>query len=118
MKKILVVDDDHSILEVVELILTSNGFDVKTHTSGYNVPHIVRNYRPDLILLDISLPEKSGTEVCKELKITYSIPIILFSAFFDKAEQESLACKANGFIEKPFDVKDLLNLINKHLNKQ
>ena len=113
MKKLLVVDDDIEILEVLEIILTLRGFDVHTHTSGYNVPHIVSNYMPDLILLDISLPEKSGTEICKELKIIYPIPIILFSARFN-AEQAYAGCKADGFITKPFDLTELLNLINIH----
>ncbi len=114
MKKILVVDDEIDILEIVEIILISNGFDVYTHTSGYNVPPIVTDYKPDIILLDISLPYRSGTEICKELKETHDIPILLFSAR-TKAEEAYKGCNADGFIGKPFDVKDLLNQINKHL---
>lgn len=81
MKKILVVDDDKSILEVVEIILSSKGYDVKTYSTGYDVPSIVNNYDPDLILLDINLPHKKGTEICNELKaISDRPPILLFSA--------------------------------------
>src|SRR4026207_359316 len=56
MKKVLVIDDDKNILEVVEFILTSYGFDVFTLSTGFHVPEIVLHYQPDLILLDILLP--------------------------------------------------------------
>ena len=81
MKKILVVDDDRDILYLVCHILTLNGFDVKAYSTGTDVPDVVSDYNPDLVLLDVRLPGKFGTEVCKELKKLYTnLPIILFSA--------------------------------------
>ena len=116
MKKILVVDDDAAILHVVKLILTSHGFDVQTHSTGLNVPEIVMHYHPNLILLDIRLPGKLGTEVCKELKqIHTNLPIILFSAHADQGEAFAM-CDADGFIQKPFDIKNLIDTINLHVN--
>lgn len=115
MKKILVVDDDEDILEVVKWILTSHGFDVHTHPTGLNVPEVVMKYVPDIILLDIRLPGKSGTEVCKELKQTYPTPIILFSAHIKEAQALAI-CHADAFIQKPFEMKQLVNTINLHLN--
>ena len=113
MKKILVVDDDKAILQVVTLILTSHGFDVKTHSTGFNVPGIVLYYQPDLILLDICLPGKLGTEICKELKeLNPKIPIILFSA---NSNIGTNSC-ANAFISKPCDMQTLIDTINLHLN--
>ena len=116
MRKILVVDDDEAILHVVKLILTSHGFDVQTHSTGLNVPDIVMHYHPNLILLDIRLPGKLGTEVCKELKQIHSnLPIIFFSAHADKGKAFAL-CHADGFIQKPFDIKNLINTINLNVN--
>lgn len=116
MKKILVVDDDADILEVLHYILTSHGFDVLTHLTGLDVPEVVMMYQPDLILLDISLPGKSGTQVCSELKLIHTIPIILISAH-SKEGKAFAECNADAFIEKPFDMYELLNTINVHLNK-
>ena len=116
MRKILVVDDDKSILEVVSLILTSYDFDVKTHSTGFNVPDIVLHYHPNLILLDIRLPGKLGTEICKELKqLDSKLPIILLSANADVRNAIAIS-SANDFIEKPFDIKNLVDTINLHLN--
>ena len=98
MKKILVVDDDNSILEVVELILTSRGYEVKTYTTGYNVSDIVNKYDPDLVLLDINLPYKKGTQICSELKaISNHPPVLLFSAH-SNAKQAYANCNPDGFI--------------------
>lgn len=114
MKKILVVDDDKDIAEVVKMILISHGFDVLTHNTGFNVPDIVKEYKPDLILLDIRLPGKLGTEICKELKeVSKYPPILLFSAHAKEGESFSI-CNADGFIQKPFDVKKLIDTINLH----
>ena len=95
MKKILVVDDDQDVLFLVQHILESRGFDVHTHSSGLKVPEVVMNYNPNLILLDVSLPEKSGIEICNELKQIYSIPIILISAY-SKHQISSAESNAEG----------------------
>ncbi len=116
MKKILVVDDDVDILYIVQHILISHGFDVQTHSTGLNVPDIVMHYHPNLILLDIRLPGKLGTEVCKELKQIHSnLPIVFFSAHADQSKSFAL-CDADGFIQKPFDIKNLIDTINLHVN--
>ena len=82
MKKILVVDDDIDILYLIKYILTSRGFDVHTHTSGLNLPEVINYYTPHLILLDIRLPGKPGTQICKEIKRVFKVPIIFnFSLF-------------------------------------
>jgi DNA-binding response OmpR family regulator len=116
MKKILVVDDDEDILHIVRHILNSHGFEVHTHSTGFNVPKIILDLQPDLILLDIRLPGKFGTEICKELKeLNCTIPIILFSAH---AQEGSFldTFGADAFMKKPFDVKDLINTVKLHMN--
>jgi DNA-binding response OmpR family regulator len=114
MKKILVVDDDKDIVEITSRILKFQGFDVKTHLTGLNVPEIVQEYQPDLMLLDIRLPGKTGTEVCKEVRSTNThVPILFFSAH---AREEVLnECGADGFIKKPFDMKHLIDTISDYL---
>ncbi len=114
MKKILIVDNDTDLLEIVKFALTSRGFDVKTHSTSVNVAKVVKYYDPSLILLDIHLPQKLGTQICKELKQIYTLPIILLSAFAD--HQTSFKnYNADDFIEKPFDIDQLVNTINLHL---
>jgi DNA-binding response OmpR family regulator len=116
MKKVLVVDDDQNILHVVRHILMSYGFEVLTHATGINVLEVILDYEPDLILLDIRLPGKSGTEICKELKKLHcNIPIILFSAH---TQQENFLdiFGADAFMRKPFDVKDLINTVKFYMN--
>ena len=116
MKKILVVDDNVDILNIVQHILITHGFDVQTHSTGLNVPDIVMHYHPNLILLDIRLPGKLGTEVCKDLKqINSNLPIILFSAHAEQGKVFDL-CDADGFLQKPFEIKNLIDLINLHVN--
>jgi DNA-binding response OmpR family regulator len=116
MKKILVVDDDHNILEVVKSILISYGFEVHTHSTGLNVPEVVSDYQPDLILLDVRLPGKSGTDICKELKDQHCVvPIILFSAHTQQPNFLD-AFGADAFMQKPFDVRDLVNTVKLHMN--
>jgi DNA-binding response OmpR family regulator len=116
MKKVLVIDDDKNILEVVEFILTSYGFDVFTLSTGFHVPEIVLHYQPDLILLDILLPGKLGTQICKELKQVHSdIPIILFSAIAQQGKTSDIHC-ADAFIQKPFDIKNFVDIVKLHVN--
>jgi DNA-binding response OmpR family regulator len=116
MKKVLVVDDDENILEVIKIILTSSGFEVRTHSTGLNVPEVVLDFEPDLILLDIRLPGKLGTEICKELKqLDCKVPIILFSAHSQQANFLDLF-GADAFMRKPFDVKDLVNTVKLYMN--
>ena len=116
MKKILVIDDDPDILYAVKHILIAQGFEVSTHATGLHVLEVVLDYEPDLILLDILLPGKLGTEICKELKDLHcETPIVLFSAH-SQSENFLDVFRADAFISKPFAVKDLLNTVRLHMN--
>ncbi len=116
MQKVLLVDDDPGITEVVQIILSSNGYAVYTHSTGFNVPELVKSYDPDLILLDINLPGKQGTQICKELKAISNLPpILFFSAHASETEANSI-CKADGFIPKPFDVNKFIEIVRLHMN--
>jgi two-component system response regulator MtrA len=114
-KKILVVDDDEDILEVVKIVLNKAGLEVSTHTTGLGILEKILHILPNLILLDIRLPGKSGTDVCKEVKEAFSIPILFFSAHAME-EKTYKECHADGFIKKPFDVNRLISEIKSHLD--
>lgn len=109
-KKILVVDDDVDIVHIVKIILEKHGFEVIPHDRSLGVIEKIVTHSPNLILLDIMLPDKLGTEVCKE-----SIPIIFFSAHAKEGEAYK-ECEADGFIQKPFEVQLLVDTIKFHLN--
>jgi two-component system response regulator VicR len=116
MRIILIVSDDENILNMVQHILTSQGFDVKTHSTGLNVPDIIMHYHPNIILLERSLAGKLGTEVCIELnQMHIHLSIILFSAQIEQENSFDL-CDGDEFIQKPFEIKNLIDTINLNLN--
>jgi DNA-binding response OmpR family regulator len=117
MKKVLVLDDDLDILDLVKLILNRAGIEVQTIFQWARMGETIQKFHPDLILLDISLGTADGRELCKGLKadaITSHIPVILFSANaeFQKTIDD---CHAQGFISKPFSVKHLVEIIKQNL---
>ena len=118
MKRILVVDDNSDILDVVRIFLESNGFEVFTINNGDNILNDVVNHSPQIILLDVYLRGSNGVEICNHLKSNAStrhIPIIMFSA--QTTDYLILRkCAADDFIEKPFDEKILVEKINHLLN--
>ncbi|MEO6219221.1 MAG: response regulator [Ginsengibacter sp.] len=115
MKKILIVDDDEDLVDMVKYILIPKGFGVYAHSNGFKVPDVVKDYQPDMIFMDILLYGASGIDICRQLKRRYSTPIILFSG--DTRKGEGFAdCDADGFLAKPFTLNHLLDTINMHLH--
>lgn len=121
MKKIWVIDDDEGILEVVNIILTSAGYQVKTSLNGQCFQNINKNGdRPDLILLDVLLSGEDGRDICKRLKSqekTKDIPIIMLSAHSSAAKIKDL-CGAEAFLAKPFDVDELIDMVDEYVRKE
>ncbi len=119
MDKILVIDDDVEILNVVKLILTMEGFEVETESKGKNAFCKIDSFNPDLILLDIALGEEDGRNISKQIKSKDTlrhIHIVLFSAKLGIHKHFS-ECLADDFIAKPFDAQELLNKIYSRLSK-
>lgn len=117
MKRILVVDDDVDILTVVQLVLESNGFNVVAISKWQQIFPQIGSFKPDLILLDVSVGTQDGRNICKQLKSDEkfkAISIILFSANHN-VEKSIPECLADGFISKPFDINDLIQGINNQL---
>jgi DNA-binding response OmpR family regulator len=117
MKRILVVDDDIDILCVVQLVLDSNGFEVVAISDWQQINAHIEEFKPDLILLDVSLGTQDGRNICKQLKSninTKDISVILFSANHN-VENSIPECLADYFISKPFDINNLIEGINTQL---
>lgn len=114
MKRILVVDDNADILDVVRIFLESNGYEVFTISNGNNVFQDVVDHSPQVILLDVYLRGSNGVEICNQLKSnpsTRHIPIIMFSALMNDY-LILRKCPGDDFVSKPFDEKILVEKIN------
>lgn len=107
--RILIVDDDNVIAELISLYMTKECYETMIVNDGESVMAAVNSFQPNLILLDIMLPGMDGYQVCREVRSKYSIPIIMLSAkgeIFDKVL--GLELGADDYIEKPFDSKELV----------
>ncbi len=111
-RSILVIDDDRRVLELLQISLTQNGFKVATAGTGEDGLEMVRKDAPDLIILDLRLPRKTGFEVCAALKSskdTSHIPIIMVSASAEvDSRLQGLMHGADDYMTKPFSPKELL----------
>lgn len=106
--KILVVDDDINICDILRMYLEREGYEVKMAHDGEEGVLTFKRFEPDLVLLDIMLPMKDGWQVCREIRETSSVPIIMITAkgeVFDKVL--GLELGADDFIVKPFDTKEV-----------
>ena len=118
-KTIMVVDDEGVIVDVVEKILQSKGYNVITALSGRECLEALKTKPVDLILLDIMMPEMDGWDVCENIKSnkkTEKIPIIFLTAKADPISRSMGVLASQDYISKPFDVKDLLSRVNKVIN--
>lgn len=107
--KILVVDDEQNILDVVKAYLEKDGFEVITAMDGKSALDIYNNENIHLIVLDLMLPEINGEEVCKKIRETSSIPIIMLTAKAEEDEKiEGISIGADDYLTKPFSVRELV----------
>ena len=116
MKKILVVDDDVGIVEMVQFVLEEEGYEVQTSLDGACLREMQAEW-PDLILLDVLLLGADGRELCRLVKSreqTRHIPVILFSAHVS-AENSIAASGADDFLAKPFRVRELLEIVARRI---
>ena len=107
--KILIVDDDSNIAELIALYLQKEGYETKEVYTGKKGIEAFASYEPSLVLLDVMLPEMDGYDVCKEIRKTSKVPIIMLTAkcdVFDKVL--GLELGADDYIVKPFDPKELI----------
>ena len=117
-QKVLIVDDDENIAELISLYLEKEQYDTETAGSGEEALKIVEVYNPDLILLDIMLPGIDGYETCQQIRKTRDVPIIMLSAkgeVFDKVL--GLKMGADDYIVKPFDSNEMIARVSAVLRR-
>ncbi len=116
--KILIVDDDENICELLRLYLEKDGFETVSAHDGQQALTLFAESTPDLILLDIMLPKLDGWQVCREIRKTSRVPIIMLTAkgeTFDKVL--GLELGADDYVAKPFDTKEVLARIKAVLRR-
>lgn len=119
-KKILIIDDETGLVEMLKMRLEANGYEVISAYDGQEGLEKAKSENPDLIILDLMLPKLDGYKVCRMLKFDdkyKKIPIIMFSARTQDADKKmGMEVGADDYVTKPFEPKDLLDRIKKLLN--
>ena len=106
---VLVVDDDASLAEMLSIVLRQEGFDSRIVGRGDVALDAFRDYKPDLVLLDLMLPGKDGIDVCKEIRAESGVPIVMLTAKGDTVDVVvGLESGADDYIVKPFKPKELI----------
>ncbi len=109
MAKILVVDDEPTLRDVLRYNLTKEGYDVATAPDGEEAVDKAREYRPDLVVLDVMLPKLDGFEVCRLIRRDSSVPILMLTAKDSEIDKVvGLEIGADDYMTKPFSVRELL----------
>lgn len=111
VSRILVVDDDESVLRLLTRLLTGQGYQVESATNGMTALEAVRRRTPDVVLLDVMLPDINGFEVCRQVKqdpTTRLLPVVLITGMSDRAKRvEGATAGADDFLTKPFEQTEL-----------
>lgn len=117
--KILVVEDEPSLIFTLRDTLESEGYDVIVSEDGEQAVELVKEHSPDLMILDIMLPGKSGYDICKEVRdLKYTFPIIMLTAKDQEIDKvKGLNLGADDYLTKPFGVKELLARIQARLRR-
>lgn len=108
-KKILVIDDEPQITRVLKGSLIAHRYDVRTAADGESGLDLFRDFKPDLVITDLSMPEMNGIEVCRQIRELSELPIIVLSVRGEeKTKVEALDAGADDYVTKPFGIDELL----------
>lgn len=117
-KKILVVDDEKPIADILQFNLRKEGYDVYCAYDGNEAVKMVEEIQPDLILLDIMLPLRDGMEVCREVRKKYEMPIIMLTAKDSEIDKVlGLELGADDYVTKPFSTRELIARVKANLRR-
>jgi len=116
--KILVIDDDAAVTDLLSLLLKSQGFDVTATNNSADGLNLIRENQPDMVVLDLMMPEMDGWEVCKTVRTFSQVPIIILSALNDPSMIASvLDAGADDYLTKPTPSRVLVAHINRLMNR-
>jgi two-component system response regulator MtrA len=116
--KVLVVDDDAALSEMLTIVLRNEGFESRVCATGDRALADFRDYRPDLVLLDLMLPGKDGIDVCREIRAESGVPIVMLTARNDTIDiVVGLESGADDYIVKPFKPKELVARIRARVRR-
>jgi len=116
--KVLVVDDDASLAEMLTLVLRTEGFESRVCPTGDRALAELRDYRPDVVLLDVMLPGKDGIDVCREIRAESGVPIVMLTAKSDTVDViVGLESGADDYVVKPFKPKELIARIRARVRR-
>lgn len=119
MKKVLVVDDEKPISDIVKFNLTKEGYEVFTAYDGEEALEVVKEVEPDLVLLDLMLPKIDGLEVCREIRKNFDMPIIMVTAKDSEIDKVlGLELGADDYVTKPFSNRELVARVKANLRRQ
>lgn len=117
-RKVMIIDDDKDLVLLVQDLLEDNGYEVNVAHSIDDAYEKLTNYKPDVILLDINLPDGLGFELCEELRRVSQVPVIFASARTSEDDKvKGLDIGGDDYIAKPFSLKELLSRINSVLRR-
>jgi two-component system KDP operon response regulator KdpE len=115
---ILVVDDEPQITRVLMTTLTSHGYAVRTAADGDEALQVMRDWAPDLLITDLSMPKMDGLELCRSVRTTSMVPIIVLSVRGeDQAKVDALDAGADDYVTKPFGINELMARIRATLRR-
>ncbi len=115
-KRILVVDDEPQITRVLRTSLAGSGYEVRTADDGHAGLRVAREWQPDLVITDISMPNMNGIELCRELRAESTLPIIVLSVKGEeKTKVEALDAGADDYVTKPVGMEELLARVRRNL---
>jgi len=116
--KVLVVEDDRTLLEVLQYNLSQQGYDVLTAADGVKGLETARSNKPDLVILDVMLPKMDGFEVCRMLRKEMTVPILMLTAKTEETDRVvGLEVGADDYVTKPFSMRELMARVRAMLRR-
>jgi two-component system KDP operon response regulator KdpE len=117
-RRILVVDDEPQITRVLRPSLSSQGYDIRVANDGETALEIMKDWTPDLVITDLSMPNMDGLELCRRLRVSTQIPIIVLSVRGEeKTKVQALDAGADDYVTKPFGIEELLARVRANLRR-
>jgi two-component system KDP operon response regulator KdpE len=117
-RRILVVDDESQITRVLRTSLSSQGYDIRVANDGETALEIMKDWTPDLVITDLAMPNMDGLELCRQLRLSTNIPIIVLSVRGEeRAKVRALDGGADDYVTKPFGIEELLARVRANLRR-